>query len=32
MALPIMELRETLCVKLPNTYSSNYKELKVFLL
>ena len=28
----ILELRETLRVKLPNTYSSNRKELKVFLL
>jgi len=28
----ISELRETLRVKLPNTYSSNRKELKVFLL
>jgi len=28
----ISELRETLRVKLPNTYSSNQKELKVFLL
>jgi len=28
----ISELRETLRVKLPNTYSSNRKELEVFLL
>ena len=28
----ISELRETLCVKLPNTYSGNRKELEVFLL
>ncbi|KFY68871.1 hypothetical protein V496_00694 [Pseudogymnoascus sp. VKM F-4515 (FW-2607)] len=31
-APPISELRETLRVKLPDTYSGNQKELEVFLL
>ncbi|OBT70718.1 hypothetical protein VF21_10640 [Pseudogymnoascus sp. 05NY08] len=31
-ALAVNELRETLCIKLPDTYSGNHKDLEVFLL